>query len=124
GHGLYHVVDVHAHLLEIALLEARGGCDDINENIADGGAGLVRDLAPLELADLADVEVLARHNLRGLAHSFDLGDGDEAALIVTDDEGLSRVSAEIDLPGHHLLHGEIARRHGEFLELDAALLRS
>jgi hypothetical protein len=41
---------------------------------------------------------------------------------VADDEGLSGVGAEIDLPGHHLLHGEIARRHGEFLELDAALL--
>ena len=36
------------------------------------------------------------------------GDGDEAALVVADDEGLSGVSAGIDLTGHHLLHGEIA----------------
>src|SRR5262249_49728207 len=122
GHGGDHVVDVHAHLLEVAFLEAGGGRDDVGENIADGGTGLVRDLASLELADLAEVEVLARHDLRGSADLFDLGDDDEAALVVADDEGLRGIGAEIHLPRHHLLHGEIAGGHGEFLELEAVLL--
>ena len=32
------------------------------------------------------------------------------------------IGAHVDLARHHLLHGEVARRHGEFLELDAVLL--
>ena len=83
---------------------------------------MVGDLEPLELADLGQVEVLAGDDLCGLADGFDLRDRDKAALIVPDDEGLAGVGAEIDLPRHHLLHGEIAGGHGEFLELDAALL--
>ena len=79
-------------------------------------------LSPLSSLDLGEVEVLAGHDLRGLADIFDLGDRDEAALVVADDERLRRIGAQVHLPRHHLLHGEIARRHGEFLELDAALL--
>ena len=33
------------------------------------------------------------------------------------------IGAHVDLARHHLLHGEIAGRHGEFLELDAVLLQ-
>ena len=79
-------------------------------------------LRPLSSLDLGDVEVLARHDLRGLAHVFDLRDGDEAALVVADDEGLRRIGAHVHLTCHHLLHREIAGRDREFLELDAALL--
>ena len=98
------------------------GRDDVDEDVADRGAGLVRDLQALELLDLGDVEVLARHDLRGLADIFDLGDGDEAALVVADDEGLPGIGAHVHLARHHLLHGEIAGGHRELLELDAALL--
>src|SRR5258708_25770201 len=57
-----------------------------------------------------------------LADLFDLGDDDDAALVVADDEGLRGIGAQVHLPRHHLLHGEIAGGHGEFLELEAALL--
>ena len=80
-------------------------------------------LRPLSSLDLGDVEVLARHDLRGLADIFDQGDGDEAALVVADDEGRPGIGAHVHLPRHHLLHGEIAGRHREFLELDAAFLQ-
>ena len=123
GHRRDHVVDVHAHLLEVALLEAGAGDDHVHENIADRGAGLVCDLEPLELADLGEIEVLAGHDLRGLADIFDLGDRNQAALVVADDERLRGVGAHVHLPRHHLLHGEIARGHGELLELDAVLLQ-
>ncbi len=99
------------------------GATDVDEDVADRGAGLVGDLQSLELLDLGDVEVLARHDLRGLADIFDHRDGDEAAFVVSDDERLARIGAQVDLPRHHLLHGEIAGGHGEFLELDAALLQ-
>ena len=45
-----HVVDVHADFLEVALLEAGVARDHVHEQVADGGAGLVGDLASLELA--------------------------------------------------------------------------
>ena len=111
-HGCEGTTDYHELL----------GRDDVGENIADGGAGLVGDLAPFELADLRKVEVLARDDLRGPADLFDLGDHDQAALVVADDEGLRGIGAQVHLPRHHLLHGEIAGRHGEFLELEAVLL--
>ena len=79
-------------------------------------------LSPLSSLDLGEVEVLAGHDLRGLADIFDLRDRDQAALVVADDEGLPGIGAEVDLPRHHLLHGEVAGGHGEFLELDAVLL--
>jgi len=41
--------------------------------------------------------------------------------ILADDERLPRVGAQIHLPRHHLLHGEVPRGHGEFLERDAVL---
>ena len=122
GHRRDHVVDVHAHLLEVALLEAGAGNDHVHEHIADRRAGLVRDLEPLELADLGEIEVLAGHDLRGLADIFDLGDRNQAALVVADDERLRGVGAHVHLPRDHLLHGEIARGDGELLELDALLL--
>jgi hypothetical protein len=99
------------------------GDDHVHENIADRGAGLVCDLEPLELADLGEIEVLAGHDLRGLADIFDLGDRHQAALVVADDERLRGVGAHVHLPRHHLLHGEIARGDGELLELDAAFLQ-
>ncbi len=54
---------------------------------------------------------------------LDHRDGDQAALVMAEDEGLRRIGAHVDLTRHHLLHGEIAGGHGEFLELDAALLQ-
>ena len=104
-------------------LRPASGRDDVDEDVADRRAGLVGDLQALELLDLGDVEVLARDDLRGLADIFDHRDGDEAALVVADDEGLARIGADVDLARHHLLHGEVAGRHREFLELDAALLQ-
>ena len=77
---------------------------------------------PLRSAIDCDVEVLARHDLRGLADIFDQRDRDEAAFVVTDQERLPGIGAEVDLAAHHLLHGEVAGRHREFLELHAALL--
>ena len=53
---------------------------------------------------------------------LDHGDADHAALVVAEDKGGAGVGAEIHLPRHHLLHGEVAGGHGELLELDAALL--
>ncbi len=123
GHGGHHVVHVHAHFLEVALLEPGRRHDHIHKDVADRGAGLVRDLAALEVADLAEVEVLARDHLRSLADILDAGDRDQTALVVADDEGLARIGAEVDLPRHHLLHGEVARRHREFLGLDPVLLK-
>src|SRR5688572_12472286 len=79
-------------------------------------------LRPPELLDLGDSEVLAGHDLRGLADMFDLGDGDEAALVVADGKGGAGIGAQVHLSRHHLLHGEIAGRHGELLDLDSALL--
>ena len=76
---------------------------------------------PLQLLDLGDAEILARHHARGLADIFDHGDGDEAAFVMADGEGRAGIGAHVDLARHHLLHGEIAGRHREFLELDAVL---
>ena len=77
---------------------------------------------PLRSSILVMPRSLRDHHRRGLADGFDHRDGDEAALVVADDERLAGVGAEVDLARHHLLHGEVAGRHGEFLELDAALL--
>ena len=54
---------------------------------------------------------------------LDLRDRDEAALVVPEDQRGARIGAEIDLPRHHLLHGEIAGGHAELLELEPALLQ-
>ena len=78
---------------------------------------------PLSSLDLADVEVLAGDDLGGLADIFDHGDRDQPALVVSDGERLARIGAHVDLARHHLLHGEVARRHRELLELDAALFQ-
>ncbi len=123
GHGGHHVVHVHAHFLVVALFQAGGRRDLVDEDVADRGAGLVGDLEALELLDLADAEILARHDARGAADVLDDGDTDEAALVVAEDEGGAGVGAEIHLPRHHLLHGEVAGRHGELLELQPALLQ-
>ena len=76
-------------------------------------------LEPLELLDLGEPQVLARHDARGAAHVLDDGDADEAAFVVAEDEGRAGVGAEVHLPRHHLLHREVAGGHTEFLELQA-----
>ena len=68
GHRGDHVVDVHAHFLEVALLQPGLGRNDVHEDVADRRAALIGDLQPLELLDLGQIEVLARDHLRGLAH--------------------------------------------------------
>ena len=78
---------------------------------------------PLSSVDLGDAEVLAHHHRAGRADGLDLRDGDEAALVVADDEGRPGVGAHVDLPRHHLLHGEVAGRHREVLGLEPALLQ-
>jgi hypothetical protein len=118
----HHVVHVHADFLIVAFLEAVLRGDGVDEHIADRGAGLVCDLLAAQLLDGRDAEVLARHHLGGAADELDLGDGDEPALVGTEDHRLAGIGAEVHLPRHHLLHGEIAGRNGEFLELDAVLL--
>ena len=117
----HHVVHVHADFLVVALVQAGLGGDLVDEDVAGRRAALVGDLQALELLDLGDAEILARHHARGLADIFDLGDGDQAAFLVADDERRPGIGAHVDLARHHLLHGEVARRHGEFLELDAVL---
>src|SRR4051812_2363151 len=52
---------------------------------------------------------------------LDLRDRDEPALVVPEDQRRPRIGAEIDLPRHHLLHGEITGGYPEFLELQPAL---
>ena len=74
-------------------------------------------LMPLQLLDLGDVEILARHHARGLSDIFNHGDGEQAAFVVADREGRAGVSTHVDLTRHHLLHRQIAGRDGEFLEL-------
>ena len=118
----HHVVDVHADFLEVALLQAGAGRDESTKMLPIEEPVWLAIFLPLSCCDLGDVEVLARHDLRGLADCLDLGDGDEAALVMADDEGLPGVGAHVDLTRHHLLHGEIAGRHRELLELDAVLL--
>ncbi len=77
----------------------------------------------LELLDLGVPQILAHHHARGLADMLDLRDGDQAALVVPEDQRRPSVSAEIYLPRHHLLHGEVAGRHAELLELETAFLQ-
>ena len=122
-HGGDHVVDVHADLLEVALLQAVRRADLIDEDVADRGAGLVGDLLALEVGHLGDAEVLAHHHGAGRADGLDLRDGDQAALVVAEDEGRPGVGAHVDLPRHHLLHGQVAGRHREVLGLEPALLQ-
>ena len=122
-HGGDHVVHVHPHLLIGAFRKAVLRGELIDENVAERRAGLVGDLLALEVLDPGDVEILARHHPRGAADGLDHHERDQAALVVSDDEGLAGVGAEIDLARHHLLHGEIAGRHRELLELQAALLQ-
>ena len=43
GHGGHHVVHVHAHFLVVALFQAGGRRDLIDEDVADRGTGLVGD---------------------------------------------------------------------------------
>ena len=119
-HGGDHVVDVHPDLLEVGLADAELRPDRVDEHVADGRADLVGDLLAFEIGDRVKVQVLAGHDLRGLADIFDQRDGDEAAFVVADQERLPGIGAEIDLAAHHLLHGEIAGRHGELLEFQAA----
>ena len=83
-HRRHHVVHVHAHFLVVAFLQASFGRDLVDEDVAGRGAGLVGDLQALELLDLADIEVLARHDARGLADMFDHGDGEQAAFVVAE----------------------------------------
>jgi hypothetical protein len=54
---------------------------------------------------------------------LDQRDRHQTALGIADDERLARIGAKIDLAGDHLLHGEIAGRHGELLEGEAVLLQ-
>jgi hypothetical protein len=98
------------------------GNDGIDKDIADRGAGLIGDPAAAQLFDFADVQVLARGDARRLADMFDHRDRDQPALGIADDERLTGIGAEIDLARHHLLHGEIAGRHREFLDRDAVLV--
>ena len=121
GHGGHHVVHVHADFLVVALLQSGAGRDLVDEDVAGGRAGLVGDLLAAQLGDGLDAEILARHHARGLADIFDHGDGDQAAFVVADDQRGAGIGAHVDLARHHLLHGEVARRHREFLELDAVL---
>ena len=119
-----HVVHVHAHFLVVAFFRPALRRDGVDEDVADRGAGLVGDLAALELRHgLADVQLLARHDPRGLADLLDLRDGDELAARVAEDERRAGVGAEVDLAADHLLHGDVARGHGELLGLDAVLLQ-
>ena len=80
-------------------------------------------LQPAQLFDLGDVQILARGDARGLADMLDQRDGDEPALGAADDEGLAGIGAEIDLARHHLLHGEVAGRHGELLRREIVLFQ-
>ena len=82
----------------------------VDEHVADRRADLVGDLLAFEVGDRFEVQVLAGHDLRGLADIFDQRDRDQAAAVVADQERLSGIGAEVDLAAHHLLHGEIAGR--------------
>ena len=66
GHGGDHVVHVHAHLLVVAALQAGRRRDLVDEDVADGGAGLVGDLEALELLDPREAQLLACHDAHGL----------------------------------------------------------
>ena len=122
GHRRDHVVDVHAHFLEVALLEAGAGVITSMNTLPTDEPVWFATLSPLSSLTLVRLRslrvticaVLPTYSIWAIATRPPL-----SWPMMNDCAG---VGAHVHLPRDHLLHGEIARRDGELLELDAVLL--